>query len=185
MATTGDTPVRGPGLAVVAIRATASATRLIVADAGAERRWMMSKYLVVANRTLGNPALVRQLQALADMNPRAEFVLLVPRAPIRVRLFPRLFAGTRVVAPKRIAKAKATLTAQGIGFTETVIGSPSPAEAVAEHLLTGCEAPGVVLSTLPGESSRWLKANVPQTIQSRFGMPVYQVTAPASWTMGP
>jgi hypothetical protein len=89
------------------------------------------------------------------------------------------------VAPKRIAEAKATLVAHGIGFTETVIGPPSPVEAVAEHLRKGGRAAGVVLSTLPGESSRWRKADVLQTIESRFGMPVYHVTAPASWTMGP
>lgn len=40
-------------------------------------------------------------------------------------------------------------------------------------------------STLPGEVSRWQKSGVPRTIESQFQLPVYHVTAPAAWTLGP
>lgn len=146
----------------------------------------MAKYLVLANQTLGNPTLVAQLEGLARQDPSARFVLVVPATPIRHLLGrARTADGAHAAAAKRADRARNLLTSHGLTVVETRIGPESPVDAVAEVLQTDPDFAGVVVSTLPGEISRWQKAHVPQTIESQFQLPVHHVTAPAAWTIGP
>lgn len=146
----------------------------------------MAKYLIVANQTLGNPRLTTQLHALADQDPGVEFTLVVPATPVRDKFLRRgTEEASKAAALKRIAHAKATFAKHGIEITETMVGPASPVDAVAEQMQGGAKFAGVVISTLPRESSQWLKAKVPEVIESQFGVPVYHLSAPASWTIGP
>ena len=146
----------------------------------------MPRYLVVANQTVGNPRLISELQALCRKDSGAEFDLLVPATPVRNLLFRR---GTddkaETVARKRITKAKALFAKEGITLTAADVGSGDAIAAVEQSLRADDDYAAVVISTLPGESSQWLRLRLPQTIRSTFDLPVHHVEAPPAWTYGP
>ena len=146
----------------------------------------MPTYLVVANQTVSNPRLISQLQALCRKDSGAEFDLLVPATPVRNLLFRR---GTddkaETVARKRISKAKALFAQEGITLNDADVGSGDPIAAVEQRLQTRDDYAAVIISTLPGESSQWLRIRLPQTIESTCDVPVYHVESPAAWTYGP
>ncbi len=145
----------------------------------------MSRYLVVANQTVPYPHLVDELQRICQRDPEARFVLVVPETPVR-HLSLRRDIGERAesVAREHAEEGCARLAEAGIDLLHARVAAADPVEAV-EHELGG-ESPyaGVVISTLPGESSRWLRAKLPQTIRSRIDLPVVHVEAPLSW-VGP
>lgn len=146
----------------------------------------MPRYLVVANQTVSNPRLISELQALCREDSGAEFVLLVPATPVRSLLFRR---GTdekaETVARKRISRAKALFAKEGITLTDAHVGSGDPIAAVEHSLRAEDDYAAVVISTLPGESSQWLKMQLPQTVKSKFDVPVFHVESPPAWTYGP
>ena len=43
---------------------------------------------------------------------------------------------------------------------------------------------GVVISILPNEKSRWLRMDLPRSVESRHHLPVYHVEARPEWTVG-
>jgi hypothetical protein len=147
---------------------------------------VMPKYLVVANQTVSNPRLISELQALCRKDSGAEFDLLVPATPVRNLLFRR---GTdekaETVARKRISKAKALFAQEGITLNDADVGSGDPIAAVEQRLQARDNYAAVIISTLPGESSQWLRIRLPQTIESTCDVPVYHVESPAAWTYGP
>ena len=53
-----------------------------------------------------------------------------------------------------------------------------------EEMTTRPGYAGVVVSTLPKEASRWLRTNLPDTVRSKYGLPVYHVQAPPDWSAG-
>lgn len=147
---------------------------------------VMAKYLVVANQTVGNPRLLDHLQALGKQDDGARFVLLVPATRARHLLG---WAGRhdsgQASATRRADKARDLFRRHGIHLVEARSGPESPVDAVEEVLRVDPDYAAVVVSTLPGEISRWQRDHVPKTIESRFRLPVYHVTAPPAWTYGP
>ncbi len=146
----------------------------------------MSRYLVVANQTVTNPLLIGELKALCRQDSGAEFVLLAPATPVRDLLFRR---GTdekaEAVARKHVDKARATYAKEGISLTDAHVGGADPVAAIEQELQADVEYTAVVISTLPGGDSRWLKQQLPQTVESKFGLPVILVEAPPAWTYVP
>lgn len=146
----------------------------------------MSRYLVVANQTVTNPRLVHQLQSLCQQDAGAEFVLLVPATPVRDLFFRRgSDERAEAVARKHAEKARTCFAKEGISLLEARIGGAEPVDAVEQELRGDPDYAGVVVSTLPGEHSRWLKMGLPRAVESRFGVPVIHVEAPVTWTEGP
>ena len=145
----------------------------------------MSRYLVIANQTATGPHLVDELQRICQWDPAAQFVLVVPATPVRHFSF-RRDTGERAesVAREHAEKGRARLAEAGIDLLDARVGSEDPLEAVTQELEGESPYAGVVISTLPGESSRWLRARLPQEVRSRFDLPVVHVEAPPSW-VGP
>jgi hypothetical protein len=145
----------------------------------------MSRYLVVAHETVTNPQLLDQVRSVSREDPQAEFVLLVPATPVRHLVFRRRSDEEPHVVARRLAeKAKAMFTKKGINLVDTRVGPESPVEAIDQEVSAHPDYAGFVISTLPKETSRWLRLNLPRTVETKYGRPVYHVQAPLDWSAG-
>ena len=152
------------------------------------------RYLVVANQTLANPALVQTITERIGAGP-AELHIVVPvttspetRAVLRAVGDP-LFGGTagleglsksqahdRNDAERRLAEIVARLTALGAASVSAELGRADPFDAVAE-VMGRASFDEIIVSTLPAGISRWLGLDLPSRIERAFGLPTTTITA--------
>jgi hypothetical protein len=134
--------------------------------------------LVLASRTLGGDELLKRLEAKAAHGGQHVFIAIVP-----------LQDGSGE-APRH---ARARLTAvlnrmRGVGLLASgMIADPDPYTA-AVNALELFTVDDVVVSTLPGERSGWLRANLIERVQSATSAPVEHVIVdlePSSATATP
>jgi len=145
----------------------------------------MASYLVVAHETVSNPLLLEQLRKIQTGDPTAEFTLLVPATPVRHLVFRRgSEQEAAAVAAKLAEKARKMLESHHVNLVATRVGSESPAEAVDDEVTAHPGYAGFVISTLPRETSRWLRMDLPKLVQSKYGLPVHHVKAPLEWSAG-
>jgi hypothetical protein len=144
----------------------------------------MAKYLVVAHETVTNPELLDQLRAIQEDDQQAEFVLLVPATPVRHLLRRGDEHDAEVVAAKRADRARSMFAREGVHVAGTRVGAASPVDAVDNELWDNPGYAGVIISTLPKEKSRWLRMDLPRTVESRHRLPVYHVQARPEWSFG-
>jgi hypothetical protein len=140
----------------------------------------MSQYLVVANQTASSPSLAQCVATLAGRDPEANFTLLVPATPV-AHLAGFEEGDARSIA-RRVAQAgKASLEAAGTRVTRAVVGDASPLLAIDDELR---EHPGtyasIIIATLPPGMSRWLRVDLPERTEDKFGISVVHVTAQPS-----
>ena len=143
----------------------------------------MTKYLVVAHETVTNPVLADQLRAIQQNDPNAEFTLLVPATPVRHLLFLRGNERDATAVAKKLAtKAQEMLTQEHINLVEAHAGSESPIDAIDHEIIASPGYAGFVISTLPQETSRWLRMDLPTVVRKKYGLPVHHVQAAPDWT---
>jgi hypothetical protein len=125
-----------------------------------------ARVLVIANQSAGSPELVAALQARQQQGP------MVPTL-----LMPALrngYAGKEETGDQLetvlAAWREAGLNAQG------VVGDPDPAVAVQETWDPRA-FDEVIVSTLPGATSKWLQADLPHRVQQITGCDVQHVEA--------
>lgn len=128
----------------------------------------MARYLIVAHETATNPDLIKQVKTLAADDPIAQFVLLVPATPIRHLLRRTTESDAETVARKR---AEAGLK------VEMRIGDPSPMDAIADEVREHPGYDSFIISTLPAEHSRWLRMDLPRSVEREYKLPVIHVEA--------
>jgi hypothetical protein len=136
----------------------------------------MARYLIVAHQTAGSPELVERVEELAERDPEAEFVLLVPATPTG-HLLHWEEGEARQLAARRAVEASALLRAAGITVVAARVGSHSPLEAVGDELRADPGYTGIVLSTFPPGLSRWLRADLPNQLRRCYRLPVEHVAA--------
>lgn len=142
----------------------------------------MARYLVIAHETVTNPVLSERLQEIQEQDPGAEFTLLVPATPVRHLLF--LHGDehdAQVVANKLATKAQKLFVKHHIALVDTRVGSENPIDAVDEEVTANPGYAGFVISTLPQETSRWLRMDLPAAVERKYGLPVHHVNAAADW----
>jgi hypothetical protein len=145
----------------------------------------MARYLVVAHETVTNPQLLEQVKTVMKEDQQAEFTLLVPATPVRHLLFRRgSEEDAQAVARKLAEKARAMFAKKGVDLVDARVGAESPVEAIDQEVKANPGYAGFVISTLPRETSRWLRMDLPRTVESKYGLPVFHVQAPPSWTAG-
>lgn len=143
-------------------------------------------YLIVANRTLGGPALAGLVRARVADGP-CTFHVLVPatRHPGTFRRVLDAYAGepsadevdaARCAATQRLDDELARLHAAGIAATGEV-GDEDPVQAVREALAR-IRSDEILLSTLPAGMSHWLGIDLPQRIRRVAAVPVVHVEGP-------
>ena len=141
----------------------------------------MPTYLVVANQTTTSPRLLEELRDVARREPGAEFVLVVPATPVRDLFFRRSTdEKAEAVARRHADKGRAYLTRGGVTVVDARVISGEPISAV-EQELRDTDPAGVVISTLHGERSAWIKMGLPQKVAATFGGEVRHVQTPPEW----
>ena len=127
---------------------------------------MAAHVLVVATVTATSDDLLAALQARAERGP-VDFTLVMPASA------PGL-SGRKELEPQLQAALERWREA-GLKATGS-IGDSDPTEAVAEICSPG-RFDEVIVSTLPGQTSRWLRVDVPSRIAHLTDLPVLHVTA--------
>lgn len=130
------------------------------------------RYLVVANQTLLDSALLDRVKVMAAEG--AHFHVVVPATPQE--------GSTEELDDKGLAlatyRARHFVDAlHGAGIdAEGEVGSPDPVKAVA-RALEHEPADEIVVSTLRSGMSRWLAVDLPKLLEHEFHLPVTVVTA--------
>ncbi|HVD14997.1 MAG TPA: hypothetical protein VNK73_11190 [Actinomycetota bacterium] len=136
----------------------------------------MARHLIVAHQTAGSIELVDRVLELAERDPKAEFVLLVPATPTG-HLLHWEEGEARQLATLRAREASEALRTAGVEVVAARVGSHSPLEAVADELSMQPDYAGIVVSTFPPGLSRWLRVDLPNQLRRRFRLPVEHVVA--------
>jgi hypothetical protein len=125
-----------------------------------------ARVLVIANQTADAPELLAALQARQEKGPMVP-TLLIPAT--RNGFAGKEEAGKRLEAVLTHWR-EAGLSAQG------VVGDPDPAVAVHETW-DPRSFDEVIVSTLPGSTSKWLQSDLPHRVQQITGCVVQHVEA--------
>jgi hypothetical protein len=145
----------------------------------------MTRYLVVAHQTVTNPKLLKQVRAVREQDGEAEFVLLVPATPVRHLLFRRGDENDAEAAARKLAdRARALFAKKGVQLSDARVGGADPVDAIDGEVKAHPGYAGFIISTLPEEKSRWLRMNLPRTVRSKYGLPVYHVEAAQDFSLG-
>lgn len=131
------------------------------------------RVLVVAHKTVATPALIDAVRERAARGP-CTFTLLVPASAHGL---------SRVMNPEdqvgdeaqQVLDRTLPLLEQAAGArVDGMIGDPAPLEAIQDAInLHGFDE--VILSTLPGHVSRWLKLDLASKVKG-LGLPVTTIT---------
>ncbi len=134
----------------------------------------MANVLVVANRTAESPELIEALRERAERGD-AVFTLLVPSTPHGVAWAADMHSGGGE-AEQHMQNAVERLRSAGVEVKEGKVGDPDPIAAVQDEV-NFATYDEVIVSTLPGGISKWLKLDLPHRVERVTGLPVTHVTA--------
>ena len=134
----------------------------------------MAKVLVVANRTAESVELLEALKERAAAGD-AVFTLLVPSTPHGVAWAADMHSGSDE-AEQHMNTAVERLRSAGLEVTEGKVGDPDPIAAVQDEV-NFTDYDEVVVSTLPGGISKWLKLDLPHRVERVTGKPTTHVIA--------
>ena len=144
----------------------------------------MARYLVVAHQTVTSPELLKAVRSVHDQDAEADFVLLVPATPVRHLLFRKGNEhDAETTARKRGERASTVFTKKGLPLSDVHVGAADPAEAIDQEVAAHPGYAGFVISTLPAEKSRWLRMDLPRTVQAKHGLPVHHVVAEEQYSL--
>jgi hypothetical protein len=141
----------------------------------------VTRYLVVANQTLGGDELLRRLRELAGEGPCSIHVL-VPASADPTEAFHDGDSDRRR-ARERLEQARQRFAKLGVEVTGEV-GDHRPSDAVGDLLRRGERFDRVIVSTLPRGVSRWLRLDAVSRIERAVEVPVEHVLAPAEAAAG-
>ena len=137
----------------------------------------MAKILVVANRTAESAELLDALKERAARGD-AVFTLLVPSTPHGVAWAADMHSGGGE-ADEHMRGAVERMRSNGLEVAEGKVGDPDPLAAVEDEV-NFTRYDEIVVSTLPGGISKWLKLDLPHRVERATGLPVTHVTAQES-----
>jgi hypothetical protein len=134
----------------------------------------VANVLVVANRTAESPELLEALRGRAARG-EATFTLLVPATPHGVAWAADMHSGGSE-AEDHMNNAVERMRSAGLEVKEGKVGDPDPIAAVQDET-NFAKYDEVIVSTLPGGISKWLKLDLPHRVERTTGLPTTHVIA--------
>jgi len=128
---------------------------------------MAAHVIVLANRTAAAPELIEALVHRDEQGPIVATLVMPAGGP-----------GTaeRAVATERLEGALMAWRNAGIKSCDGVVCDPHPLEALSE-VWDPMRHDEVIVSTLPGQSSKWIRADLPHAVARYTGVSVMHVVA--------
>jgi hypothetical protein len=128
---------------------------------------MAAHVIVLANRTAAAPELIEALVHRGERGPIHATLVMPAAGP---------GSSDRAAAKERMEAALAAWREAGIEQCEGVVCDPVPLEALTE-VWDPMRHDEVIVSTLPGQSSKWLRGDLPHAVARYTGVSVLHVVA--------
>jgi hypothetical protein len=128
---------------------------------------MAAHVIVLANRTAAAPELISALLERSERGPITATLVMPASGP---------GSAARKAASERLEVALAAWREAGIGRCEGVVCDPIPLEALSE-VWDPMRHDEVIVCTLPGQSSTWIRADLPRSVARYTGVYVRHVVA--------
>jgi len=128
---------------------------------------MAAHVIVLANRTAAAPELIDVLVHRGERGPFHATLVMPAGGP---------GSAARAECQGRLDKALEAWRAAGIEHCDGVIGDPVPVEALSE-VWDPMRHDEVIVSTLPGQSSKWIRSDLPHAVARYTGVSVVHVVA--------
>jgi hypothetical protein len=128
---------------------------------------MAAHVIVLANRTAAAPELIEALVHRGERGPIHATLVMPAAGP---------GSADRAAAKERMQAALAAWREAGIEHCEGVVCDPVPLEALTE-VWDPMRHDEVIVSTLPGQSSKWLRGDLPHAVARYTGVSVLHVVA--------
>jgi hypothetical protein len=128
---------------------------------------MAAHVLVLANRTAAAPELIDALTHRCERGPVVATLVMPASGP---------GTAARAEAKQRLEQALEAWRAAGIERCDGVVCDPIPLQALAE-VWDPLRHDEVVVCTLPGQSSKWIRADLPHAAARFTGVSVMHVVA--------
>lgn len=128
---------------------------------------MAAHVIVLANRTAAAPELIEALVHRSERGPIHATLVMPAAGP---------GSEDRAAAQQRLDAVLAAWREAGIERCDGVVCDPVPLEALSE-VWDPLRHDEVIVSTLPGQSSRWLRGDLPHAVARHTGVSVLHVVA--------
>ena len=128
---------------------------------------MAAHVIVLANRTAAAPELIEALVHRSERGPIHATLVMPAAGP---------GSADRAAAKERMDAALEAWKAAGIEHCEGVVCDPMPLEALTE-VWDPMRHDEVIVSTLPGQSSKWIRSDLPHAVARYTGVSVLHVVA--------
>src|SRR3954447_15463489 len=128
---------------------------------------MAAHVIVLANRTAAAPELIEALVHRGERGPIHATLVMPAAGP---------GSADRAAAKERMDAALTAWKEAGVEHCEGVVCDPVPLEALAE-VWDPMRHDEVIVSTLPGQSSKWLRGDLPHAVARYTGVSVTHVVA--------
>src|ERR1700754_1167850 len=128
---------------------------------------MAAHVIVLANRTADAPELIEALVHRGERGPIVATLVMPATGP---------GASARAEAKERLSIVLDAWRAAGIERCDGVVCDPVPLEALTE-VWDPMRHDEVVVCTLPGQSSKWVRSDLPHAVARHTGVPVHHVVA--------
>ena len=128
---------------------------------------MAAHVIVLANRTAAAPELIEALVHRSERGPIHATLVMPAAGP---------GSADRAAATERMNTALDAWKAAGVENCEGVVCDPVPLEALTE-VWDPMRHDEVIVSTLPGQSSKWIRSDLPHSVARYTGVSVLHVVA--------
>ena len=128
---------------------------------------MAAQVVVLANRTAAAPELIEALVHRSGRGPIQATLVMPAGGP---------GTAARAAATERMHAALEAWRAAGVERCNGVVCDPLPLEALSE-VWDPMRHDEVIVSTLPGQSSKWIRSDLPHAVARYTGVSVLHVVA--------